>query len=1200
MGNRTARGGIRPITKILLVMKLTMILLTAAFLTVSAKGISQKINYRADNAPLEKVLDVVKKQTGYIFLYDENLLKQVKPVSVTATNMPLDQFLKEVLTGRGIEFTYFNKSILLTAQPAADPVPVTRPLLQFPVTGVITDCGGAGLPGATILVKGSNRSAVTGPDGRFTLNANVNDVLRISYVGYESKECKIVSATRALVQSLSGNGKKNTVSEMEIASGVHICLSPAAEAMQEVSVVSTGYQILPKERSSGSFGQLSGAEIRKKATPNIVDRLEGTISGVLVNITQADAGLINSNSRSSIRVRGRNTINANQDPLVVVDGFPTELDLRFINPDDIENITVLKDAAAASIWGARSANGVIVIETRKGNFNKGWNFNYSSTLSWTGKPRLSYQPTLNSAQQIDLEEEMVSKNVLADPFAQTNPPPTTLAADILFRHKHGMISTEQKDAMLDELRGRDFRDQYEKYLLQQPFNQVHSISLSGGERFSKTYLSASYANEKPNAVGDKAQRITVDATHTLNFLEKFTFSGNFNVAMVKENRNGFGISALAPGINTFMPYDQIVDADGNRVQQYRNYYRTKIDDLVSKGYLPWTFNYLDELDNRDITNRDNTYRLNFGLDYKVIKGLTIGVKYMLEKSYLKTRNYANPNTYAARNLVNTATSINPATQALVYGYQKGGILTESTTEMNHYNLRGLINYSRDFGADHHIDAVAGAEMREFYRMASGNTRYGYNDRDLTSQPVAYGTRYTAAVTNSQILLTDPAFNTEDKDRYLSYYANAAYTFRNRYTITGSARMDDSNLFGADSKYRATPLWSAGAAWKINRETWFNQSWVDMLNLRLTYGVNGNVDKTTSPFLIATISGNDINLGQAYANISNPSNPYLRWEKTTTLNLGMDFAVLNNRISGSVEYYNKKNTDLLGPAAVNPTVGFTRVTVNTADMKGKGFEVTLNGKIIDKKDFGWESRITFAWNTNEVVKTDLQLNTATYYLNQANPVVGDPLDRLYSYRWASLDTKGQPLVYDETGKEMDVTKTISSNNALLYSGRTVPPYFGGWNNTFTWKGFELSALFTYKLGHVYRYPSGGNYSSYITQKRLNSDVANRWRKAGDEAITNVPGLPSQGQPSNYSRYEQADLLIRNADHVRLRELMLIYSFPAKMLGKSFLKGLQVSLQGRNLWIWTSGNQGIDPDFIPYEGQLNLPPAASVIGAVRINF
>lgn len=1200
MGKRNARGGMRPITKILLVMKLTMILLTAAFLTVSAKGISQKINYRAENAPLEKVLEVVKKQTGYIFLYDESLLKQATVVNITAYNMPLDQFLKELFSGKGIEFTYFNKSILLTAQVVSTPVQTLKPLLMFPVTGVVADCNGTVLSGATIIVKGTNRSAVTGADGKFSIQVNVNDVLRISYVGYENKECKILSTAAALVQSFSQNGKKGEVKEMSITSGLQLCLPPAAEAMQEVSVVSTGYQILPKERSTGSFGQLSGAEVRKKATPNIVDRLEGTISGVLVNITQADAGLINSGSRSSIRVRGRNTINANQNPLVVVDGFPTELDLRFINPDDIENITVLKDAAAASIWGARSANGVIVIETRKGAFNKGWNFNYSSTLSWTGKPRLDYQPTLNAAQQIDLEEEMVSKNVLANPFAQTNPPPTTLAADILFRHKQGLISTEQKDAMLDQLRGRDFRDQYEKYLLQQPFNQVHSISLSGGERFSKTYLSASYTNEKPNAVGDKAQRVTVDATHTLNFLKYFTFSGNFNVAMVKENRNGFGISALAPSTNTFMPYDQIVDDAGNRVPQYRNYYRTKIDELVGKGYLPWTFNYLDELENRDNSNRQNTYRLNFGLDYKVAKGLTVGIKYMLEKDYLRVRNFSNANTYTARNQVNAATSINATTNALVYGYPKGGILTESTTELNHYNLRGLINYSRDFGADHHIDAVAGAEMREYYLMASGNTRYGYNDRDLTSQPVAYGTRYTAAVTNSQIVLTDPAFNTEDKDRYLSYYANAAYTFRNRYTITGSARMDDSNLFGADSKYRATPLWSVGAAWKINRETWFHLPWIGLLNLRATYGVNGNVDKSTSPFLIATISGNDFNLAQSYANISNPSNPYLRWEKTTTLNLGVDFEIFNNRFSGSVEYYHKKNTDLLGPAAVNPTVGFTRVTVNTADMKGRGFEFTLNARIIQQKDFNWDTRINFAWNTNEVVKTDLQLNTASYYLSQTNPVVGDPLDRLYSYRWVALDNKGQPLVLDENGKEADVTKTITSKDALVYSGRTVPPYFGGITNTFTWRGFELSALFTYKLGYIYRYPSGGNYSSYITQKRLNSDVANRWRKPGDEAFTNIPGLPAQNQPSNYSRYEQADLLIRKADHIRLRELMLIYSIPKKFLGKSFLKGVQLSVQGRNLWIWTSGNQGIDPDFIPYEGQLNLPPAASLIGAVRINF
>ncbi len=1166
----------------LLIMKFTGIFLLMAAMSMAAIGYTQQVSLRMQKAPLAEVLKAIKKQTGYEILYSNRMLEKVPPISVQFTHVPLEIALEACFAGSPLSYRIVEKTIIVKQKPIGrmvDPVD-NAPLPPLKIR--VIDSLGNPLAGASITLKEKKGiGSTTNANGEFTLDVTEGDVIEVSYIGYEPQ---IIRMTETLLRQQT----------------MIVPMKMGVNDMDNLGVVvNTGYQSLPKERATGSFGRISGEEIQKKATPNVIDRIEGMVSGVLVNISQTDAGLLNSSSRTNFTVRGRNTINANQSPLVVVDGFPTELDLRFINSADIENITILKDAAAASIWGVRAANGVIVIETKKGAKNKGWKVDYSTSLSTTAKPRLDYQPMLSAPEQIDFEQELIDKNVLYNPFTQVNPPPTTLAADIIFRAQQGLITQEQKEAQLNELRTRDYKEQYERYLLQQPFNQIHSISLSGGERNSKTYLSASYTGERPNAVADLARRVTFDASHTVSFLKKVTFFSKFNVAMVKENRNGYGIGPLMPGINTYMPYDQLVDENGNRIQRSRSYYSTKEAELVSKGYLPWGFNYLNEMENRDNTNRDNTYRMNFGLNYKILEGLSASVQYMLEKRFLKTRNYANSNTHYARNLINNATSIG-ANGALVYGYPKGGVLVESQTDLNHYNIRGQLNFNRNFHQVNQIDALAGGEIREELTTSFGNIRYGYNDRDLTSEPVAYGTQYRAAVTNSLIRLNDPSFNTYIQNRYISYYANASYTYKSKYTVSGSARIDDSNLFGADEKYRATPLWSVGGVWKLHRESWFGATWVNLLNPRVTYGINGNVDKTTSPFLIATIGGNDFLLGQTYANISNPSNPLLRWEKTATFNVGVDFSLFNNRLDGSLDWYMKKNTDLLGPAVLNPTLGFTQATINTADLKGRGVDLTLNGRIIDTRRVGWDSRLTFSYNTNEVVKTDLQQTAVNYYLTQTNPIIGESLDRLYSYRWSGLDKNGQPLVYDETGKPVPVTTRVSNKDALVYSGRTVPSFFGGWTNTFRYSNLELSVLLTYKMGYVYRKPSGGNYYSYTTQKRLHKDVANRWQRAGDEAFTNIPGVPVQSQINSPQRYLLSDLLVRRGDHVRLREVILTYTFPAAVFGKIFIKGLQLGLQARNLGILTYEGEKMDPDFIPSEGQLNLPPSASVIGSVRVNF
>lgn len=1183
-----AKACLRPwLFKTLLIMKLMVLMTFIGTVTASAAGYSQ-ITLKVQNAPLEKVFSAIREQTGYTFLFRYQTLASSHNVTLNLFNVSLEKALNACLKNQSLAYRIIDSAVVIQAKEEYTALEQAAATPPADVKGIVINEKKEPVAGALVRLTPQGITTTTGEDGSFTLKRVKPGTytLNISFVGY-----------KAISKSITI--EENQSPELGV-----ITLQTAVAALEGVTVAySTGYYQIPKDRVTGSFAIVSEKDIKNKITGNVIDRLEGIVSGLRVNINQTDATL--TSNRTSFAIRSQNTIRSNTQPLIVVDDFPTDFDLSYINPDDIEQITVLKDAAAASIWGARAANGVIVIQTKKGKMNNQWLVNLSADVTVTGRPRLDYLPLMNSAQYIDFEKEMVSKNLVTDPTnaaATTGSLPLTSAMDILFKQKNGTLTADQANAQLDKLSQVDFKDQYQQYLLQKPVLQQYAISVGGGNANSSTYLSGSFARELPNAKGNSTDRVTLKMAETVKFMRRFTFSGDMQMSSFTSANNGLGLSPLTPGVFTFLPYDRIVDDNGNSINYSRSYYSGILDRLEKQGYLPWRYNYIDELNNADNTAKNDMYRINVSLKADIIKGLSAKVLGAWERQFNYTRNYYNTNTYFARNRINTYTSIN-SSNVLSYGIPVGGILTENQVNGQNYSVRGQLDYNTKIAQKHEITALAGIEMRETYNRGFANTRYGYSDRDLTSLPVAYGTRVPVAITGILTSLNDPSSDSWNKNRYISYFSNLAYTYNGKYSLSASARLDDANLFGASSKYRSAPLWSTGAAWTISKESWMRVNWINNLKLRATYGINGNVDFNTSPFLIATI-GTFLSpdLTQPFATISNPANPFLRWEKTKVFNIATDFDVLNGRIDGSVDFYFKRSYDLLGPASLNPTVGFASAVVNTADMKGRGVDITLTGKIIDARNWGWTSTLNYSYNTTSVTKTDLQQETATYYLGTgaASPIKGKPVDRLYSYRYAGLDNTGQPLVLDEKGAKTAVNKTVTGKDALAYSGRTTPPHFGGWENAFHYKNIMLSALITYQVGYVFRRPSLGDYLSYITQKNINKDGAMRWRKTGDELTTNVPGIPGTGVASNGARYTNSDYLIENADFARLREVVLGYDLPLGKTLKNVFKSIHINLQGRNLALWTKNKQGIDPQFIPDPSAVILPPSRSFALGIKAQF
>ena len=414
------------------------------------------------------------------------------------------------------------------------------------------------------------------------------------------------------------------------------------------------------------------------------------------------------------------------------------------------------------------------------------------------------------------------------------------------------------------------------------------------------------------------------------------------------------------------------------------------------------------------------------------------------------------------------------------------------------------------------------------------------------------------------------------NRFVSLFANAAYTYDNKYMFSASIRWDRSNLWGTGSKYQNKPIWSIGAGWNIDREPWFRVDWVNRLKLRASYGIAGNIAKDAAPYMTASYDNNP-NVGGVYGSVSTRPNPNLRWEKTTTTNVGLDFALLNNRLNGSIEFYNKMGTDLLANTMGVPTEGFgyTTYRINNGKMRNRGVELSLNGQIVRSADFSFDAGVTYSYNKNKVVYVNVE--APVYFLQldypDAYPIVGNPYNAIYAYKWAGLSADGLPQVLDAAGEA--TTYNPSDLAAIIYAGSTEPTHLASLNLHLGYKRFDLSCMWLFQGGHKMRNTdlpmlnSAYNYSlwSYVsTLDPVNKDIANRWRQPGDEAKTDIPAAIFAENPlfSDASRtiYGYADNNVISATNLRLANISLAYNLPGSCLRNIGLSSARLQFNVEN--------------------------------------
>ena len=1201
--------------RFLRVMKLIVVLMTVAFLQIGFAAEAQKITLSEKNAPLSKIFKDIRLQSNYDFFGDLELLQKAKPVTINVKDATIDDVLEICFAGQNLTYTIQNKIVVFKEKKIL--LKSTGELSQDSLIfkGRVVDETGLPMSGATIRTKGSKKVTKTVSDGSFSILAHKKGAIEISFIGYVTKEI-----------SLSGLNPESNIS---------IVLNPGQNQLGEVSVVSTGYQDMPKERATGTFEIISKEQLQHSNNPNLIKRLEGiTASMDFGNPISGNSNLSSNGVKKSpivnLTIRGKNTLAApgvgadkslnSGQILVIIDGLPSPYTIDEINPDDVESINILKDAAAASIWGSRASNGVIVIKTKKGSYNKPVNISFNTNLNLSNKIDLFYKKFMSTSDFVDAQVQKYNSRYsfpVEDP-TDLFQPQTYLSPveEIINDQRLGTLTEEQAKAKLDDLRDNDVRRDLNKYFLRKSLVQNYSLAVDGGSEKYAYRLSGGFSNTRNNTVPNSGSRFNLNYNASVRPIKQLSLQAIIAYNDSKTTDQAGANRLVGNSINTgFNPYAVLADDQGNPLvvpRTYRPKYLQLLADHYGDKILDMGFKPLQDMNEGYYKTTTKNINLNLNANYQInpifAANLTYGYTYgQNEEIELK-----GVNSYYTREIINIFTTredyLDPYT-TLPTPLKKliplGGIYTPTFVKYNTQTLRGLLSVDKTWNEKHQLNAFAAVDVNQYYELRQFQQFYGYDEKTLkVNNSLPFGIEFNRLINDpinglsSGTLPFIPAAIQDFKTRALSFSSNAAYTYDRRYTISASIRRDLSSISGPSTNRSAKPYLSYGALWNLGNEKFYALDWLPILQLRATYGTNGNINPVnpSRPIITnlpaATFGGNLL----PYATTSFVSNSELRPEKSSMLNLGLNFGMKNNRLSGSVDYFIRNTKDLITDGVLDPTTGYSLASYNSANLRSWGADVILNSINLQTGKFSWTSNLTFSYNRVKILKllSANNIATASQFLGFDN-VQGYDINRIAAYRWAGLDPQtGDPRGYDAdenilsvSGKSdpAEVAKLLKIQSvpitSMHYFGSAVPVYFGALRNTFSYAGFSLTTAFQYKLGYYFRKNSSDliRYNALFSDNTIGAaEYANRWMKPGDENITNVPSftLPTSLERDNFYRFSEINVL--KGDHIRFQEINISYAFRKTNF---FIKNPRIYVNVNNLGIvWRANKAGIDPDVNDY--------------------
>ena len=1117
--------------------------LTLLFCALPPAG-AQSFSINYSGAQIVNVLSDLEQRTDYTFVYQKQELSDIAPLTLKMDNASFTQVLDKLCADTGLTYKIVNKTIVLRKGDPAAQVS-SRPLT---VTGVVTDQTGAPIPFASVVVKGTMKGIASDENGAYTLDGVPSSAtLVFSSIGFTNQEAAVAGRRR-----------------------IDVTLSPTAESLEETIVVA--YGTAKKGSLTGSAAVIQSEELEKRITSNITKAFDGQVPGIISTSGTGQPG-----EGASIVIRGYGSINASRTPLYVVDGIPFDGGLSSINPQDIESMTVLKDASSGALYGARGANGVVMITTKKGASDK-VNISYSGNFGWAN-PGLKYYQRVNSRDFVQLTFESLRTNFY-DSGSYSWEEASQKARETLSGTLGGEIYNPFKNYTWETVIGPDGYVQsdavpaWEEDWLDDgcvhhnAFRQEHVVSVSGGTKKLRSFMSLGYTNETGYIVQTGFQRYSgrakIDAQPN-DFLAagiNISLSDTEHIGVRPEGDDTGNPIIYAQQIGPIYPvYEKdiygkdVLDENGNRIIDYG---KTRPwnpgSSVIARLYDDSTdYSYINAGVRTYLTLGSDTDKAGF------LKGLKFTVNFGGDDRDLHEYAFENMNhgSYAASN----------------------GRLRRYATRRISYTLNQLLTYNRSFGK-HGFDLLAG---HEFYRY-----RYLY----------LYGIR-TNLVEGIKELR--PATESINNDSYSQDYAIESwlsrfnYNYGEKYYLSASFRRDGSSRF--NKNYRWGNFWSVGANWRVSKEPWMQSvSWINNMNLKVSYGVQGNDNLDTYYAWQSLYNLSYPNDGKTGAVVESLENTNISWEKNANFNTGLDASLFNNRLNISVEWYSRVTRDMLLNYPMALSTGFSGYDANVGSLRNRGFEGTISGVIMDKTNFFWKTTFTASTIRNKILS--LTEGTTSYTSGQRIVEVGRSIYTYYMVKHAGVDPEtGDELFWtydsiDENGNYVNETTTTNYSTATAhkyYFDTRIPKVTGSLGMEFEFfKNFDFSFLTTYSLGGVvydviYNSLIHGGYA-----RAMSPDLLDRWQKPGD--ITDVPKMDI----AKSTGYTSSRALI-DASYFSVKNITLGYTVPTAAARRIGASKIRVYGTLDNYFLF-SHLDGMNPqyNFAGYTSQVIAPQKTAVFG------
>lgn len=1094
------------------------------------------------------------------------------------------------------------------ATPAPEQAPQVKEMQkidQKTVSGTILDENGEPMIGASVIIKGTNRGVLTDADGQFSILVHKPDeMIAVSFVGYKTIEIPLDKKTGYL----------------------RLTMEPAATMMNDVIV--TGYQNIKRESATGSYQLIKAEDMDKRYTGDITSNLEGKVPGLVFDPKS------NSKDEDALTIRGQGTFTASKSPLVVVDGLPIEGGMSTVNPYDVETITVLKDAAAASIYGARASNGVIVITSKKAKDQK-FSIDFNADLQISEKMNYDNMNWASAAEIIELEKYNFNAMLADNPSTlddngnmidRGKAHSLSRVMRMLVENKRGNISDAEMNETLDRWSKNDYRKEFSDIYDRTHVSQQYNLALRiNGDRLNSNIV-VNWDQDNGGIKHYDNNTLSLKYLGDLKVAKWMDLSFSINVLNRRTTSHYLGSYGDR---NSFLAYDTMYNEDGSLARMEADIYPG--EDVLkdpANELKDVTYNAAEEINNRynESKYRYTNVRTNVMALFRLpVTGWTAQAQFQYEDIVSRSRQMYNGDSQMMRSIYNRYTLKestvewvdtddllnwdfgswdgdfdhlykDPVTvNKITHKIPDGDALSVSTYESQYYTFRAQTRYARTFLDRHDIDLIAGFEYRQTHTSSETGGYYGYDRQTRSNQNMfvdwPFLNKPTTGIMGTEYTPYGAPIGFETNEvlhRYYSYYFTGNYVYDRRYSVSGSYRVDKADMFGTDPKFRGKPLWSIGGSWNAHNETFMhNLVWIDALKLRASYGLTGNIDNSVSSYLTGRMDTNKF--GVLEGTLRTPPNDQLRWEKTATWNAGIDFAFFNYRIAGSLDFYSKKGSDILTNAELDPTTGWASQKINSAKMTNSGVELQIDAQIIpvkSRKDFGISLGFNIGYNKNKVTDLRRYPTSASEFLNMTYHK-GYPLNSLFSIDYAGLVKKEDGAIFVGWRDKQGNVQTTSTSSAtftmddIIFSGSTTPKFSGSIIPEIKWNGFSLSAMMSFYGGHYMRtdntawgayYAGTAGYRATFGSGAISRDMLRYFQ--GDEVPAN--GYMETKNGTNISIGRLRNTAVEHADYLKLRNIVLTYNFDRVLCRKIGLNELRLRVQINNIATWARNGLGIDPE------------------------